>query len=357
MRNPLLGALIACGITAASCSGGASPTQPSVTSSPPVTGTPQSSPTIADTVIRVVSQRSGLAITNAEVTVSGATVKALGDGSFSVSSPQSDTPIDIAAPNYITRKTRIKGGRLAQSVTVDLIDQTPPFDMGFYQELVRGAKENPASVSRQPLWRWGRDPAFYVKTTLPDGRPVPQSSIENVLQGIRKFVPQWTGGRFKVATIEGGTEARSQSVGWINILFTAEAFNATTNVTAPCGLAFYPSGGIDNIAGSITFDLPELKDSKLAYCKCEASGTSPGSGLVAHELGHSLGFFHTSNRASVMFSSGCANDLPAIDQFHGSIAYSRQYGSLDPDTDPTTFTLSASFTPVTLQLINRPAIK
>ena len=57
-----------------------------------------------------------------------------------------------------------------------------------------------------------------------------------------------------------------------------------------------------------------------------------------HEVGHALGFFHVSDRSSVMFPTipgNCpAGNLSPSERYHAAIAYARPRGNRDPDNDP-----------------------
>jgi hypothetical protein len=73
----------------------------------------------------------------------------------------------------------------------------------------------------------------------------------------------------------------------------------------------------------------------------ETSGSQFRRSLRAHELGHSLGYGHVTQRASVMNSN--ARLEPGIfDTQATRIAFRREPGSRSPDTDPSGFTANAA---------------
>lgn len=77
--------------------------------------------------------------------------------------------------------------------------------------------------------------------------------------------------------------------------------------------------------------------------------SDPRPVVLAHEIGHAMGYFHVSQVLDgvgrIMTSDGghsrgrCVTDLSDIELFHSRIVYSRPVGNLDPDTDPSQFSL------------------
>ena len=137
------------------------------------------------------------------------------------------------------------------------------------------------------------------------------------LDALRRAVPLWTGNTYTVATIETGTATREAPTGWINVLFRRDKNSDR------CGQAF-----VGRNPGEIT-----LWDD---LCSC-GSVKVPGQ-VTMHEVGHAMGFFHVSDRNSLMFpfiAGDCpAGALSAAESYHASIAYSRPRGNTDPDRDP-----------------------
>jgi hypothetical protein len=59
-----------------------------------------------------------------------------------------------------------------------------------------------------------------------------------------------------------------------------------------------------------------------------------------HEVGHAVGFFHVSDKNSVLYPFAPGNcppgELSAAEKYHAAIAYTRPRGNRDPDVDPST---------------------
>ena len=66
------------------------------------------------------------------------------------------------------------------------------------------------------------------------------------------------------------------------------------------------------------------------------------------EVGHAMGFFHVSDKKSLMYpfnESGCrTGSLSAAESFHAAIAYSPPRLNTDPDHDPSSFGTLGEFT-------------
>lgn len=63
------------------------------------------------------------------------------------------------------------------------------------------------------------------------------------------------------------------------------------------------------------------------------AGAAPLSAVVAHELGHALGFAHVSATPSVMAAT-VFSDVTDFDRQVGAIVFQRPAGNQAPDVDP-----------------------
>jgi hypothetical protein len=145
----------------------------------------------------------------------------------------------------------------------------------------------------------------------------------------RNSVPELTGGRFAVATIETGPEARADRAGWVNVLFQ--------RVLPTAGAAGQATVGGNQGTIWIQFDPETPRLSPEIGLAC-AFATS----VAEHEIVHTMGFYHVDRLPDVdnpfqspNFCSG--NNRPSVVRYHASIMYSRPFGNAYPDNDPAAF--------------------
>ena len=243
-----------------------------------------------------------------------------------VNPPTGPYDVIVSAPGFVTRKLWINwqpGPRTG--VSLDLIRNAAPFSMEFYQQMVRGAYDQEGAPWQ--LLRLTSAPRFYLKTVDEEGVPILPQVIQMIEESIRKAVPAFTGGRY-AATIETGAAVRAEAPGWINVDLMRDPDDGTA-----CGRAFVGAN-----PGRITLYYD------LRGCGC-GSEKIPAR-TVAHEVGHALGFFHVSDRNSLMYPLNpgtCPVAEPsALELHHAAIAYARARGNTDPDDDPSTGPTSSS---------------
>jgi len=278
---------------------------------------------------QVMQYSTGRPIAGARVSISGAEPVTTGaDGRFQLGAdtkPGWDPmPVTIEAAGHLTRKTFLDWRVGERAVALDLIPNGAPFSATFFRQLTHDTYEWPKAPGE--FVRWVENPRFYVRTLDQAGRPVEKEVLAAIRQAIPAAVRDFTGGVLS-ATVEEGRERRPSATGWINIEIIDDLKEWDL-----CGLAT-----IGDNPGRITF----YSD----VCMCGSVKIPPA--LVAHEVGHSLGFTHVSDRNSVMYpfiKSGCrAATLSPNERYHAPLAYRRTSGHTEPDTDTDAMPLAAGF--------------
>jgi len=306
---------------ASACGGGSTTDLPLRVTSP-------AAPTTSDwSVSGRVTTQAGVPIAGAVVSPPGLpTLLTSAAGGYTVAglgSPAQDPyPLEITANNYLRRRVWVRwqpGARIG--VDVDLISISSPFSLKFYRELARDAQETPGALKPLELWPGG-NPNVYVRTVDQNGDAIAQEVLDGVYDTIPGAVSGWTNGKLSVATLEHGPAARQRQDGWIIVTFVRQQSGGDI-----CGQSY-----IGELAGMIQF----------VDGACTCGSNSVPRQVVAHEVGHAMGFFHVSDPGSMMYpqaSGNCANVTPsAAERFHSAIAWSRVPGNTDPDLDPSGLT-------------------
>lgn len=274
----------------------------------------------------VVSNQRRLPVSGATLTLGTAAATTDSSGNFLITVPPSySTLLRLSATGYVPREAYVRTDSSRTALTVDMIPEEPPFSLPFYREFARNAAEG---SSLQPLRPWTVAPSFYIKTTDDLGQDVPEASIEILKTIFVNSVPDLTGGRFPVATIETGPGERPARDGWVNVIFQQV-------LSSPTAVGQATVGGNQGTMW--------IRATGRSVC-------GPPGPVAAHEILHTMGYWHTATvPSSVSFTPGNWCDgtgRPSVTLHHAAIMYSRPPGNVDPDADPQTHLLARQPGPV-----------
>jgi hypothetical protein len=228
----------------------------------------------------------------------------------------------LTAPSILIRRLTV-GVQGPRAIAVDAIALGGSFDLKFYREMIRNGYEAPNTL--QPLRRWMVTPRIYLKTVDEVGEAIHGPTLNVIEATIKDAVPRWTGGALGVPIVERGTASREGVSGWITVKFPA----SNTILEGYCGRALV---GVDG--GWIEFGYHDPPTNGFG---CRTATSVVAATTVRHEVGHSLGFWHTDAPSDLMWGGAWneTNQLPSPRELAAAaIAYRRPVGNVDPDTDP-----------------------
>lgn len=254
--------------------------------------------------------------------LNGGTVTATtnGSGGWELSqngSQPSPLPVEITAGGYTTRNTFIKLAGSRSDVGIDLIRDGGQFSLAFYRQFVRNDLDAPGQ--REAIRRWTKAPNFYINTLNPaTGQPLSDAEVETIKTTIRAAVPQLTGGRFEAGAITSAPVDRPQASGLIIVKITNDRQGGY------CGRAWV---GTD--PGQIEINYA---------CATDPCGAMV-PWIIAHEVGHAMGFYHIDAGPGIMRRNWLARDCAVtsfsdVERVHARVAYARPVGNTDVDADP-----------------------
>lgn len=193
----------------------------------------------------------------------------------------------------------------------------PRLDRNFYAQFALGILDLQGRTA--PLRRQTRPPLFYIQTVDNTGTPITPATLDATAAALINTTPLLNGGlgieglrmgveppppppcQFCAPTL--GTEHHIAVV-WDNT--TDNGFCARSDIRGNLITVF------------------------LRARNCACLGLQIAPVVIKHELGHTLGFWHTDNPGEVMGTSGtitCDLNPSAREQFHATLAYSLPNGS------------------------------
>lgn len=273
---------------------------------------------------RVIATVTGESLSGVTIDLAGLNATTDATGAFTLVWDSNAHPVfgraTLTSPLIVSRGLTI-GTSASRAITIDAIVLGNGFDLDYYRKLVRDTADAPDIV--RSLRRWTRAPRVYLKTVDESGRPIDGTTLSLTETALQDDASAWTGGRFGVAEVQRGNGTREGQSGWITVRWPNPANDGNN-----CGRA---QVGVDGGWMELNYLNPA----------CGCGGSRVAAGLIRHELGHALGFFHTDEGSDLMKPSLDANTLcngraSARERFHAAIAYSRPVGNTDPDNDPAT---------------------
>ncbi|GAK61404.1 hypothetical protein U27_01304 [Candidatus Vecturithrix granuli] len=241
--------------------------------------------------------------------------------------------LNISSDQVYPRRiiVNLANGRVIQA---DAIERQSAFHLEFYRELARG--NHPGENDLLPIHRWtgAMPPTFYIDTNARaayDG-VITSETIDRITQVITEVVPVFSGNVYAEAAIyaRSFSEYAFETIPDNSIVIS---FDDTLFLQDAVGIAFTEP----NLTSLGSY---ALQKAWIFVLNQEAFFSFSGvtrEAVVAHELGHSFGYRHTSLLPSIMVKAGMyAGLFSENDRVHMAVMYRRPAGNMDIDNDPIT---------------------
>lgn len=214
------------------------------------------------------------------------------------STPAATTPPVVTVPPVVTPPV---------VATADPVLSDPRYSADFYKRFALGSADGgPYGLRRQT-----QAPRIYLRTVDDAGRAIDAVTLDQTAAALINTASKLTG-VFGLAGLEQGTGTKEGQPGWITVRWSDQP-------SQYCGLGY--------IGGDLLVLYP-----RSTGCRC-AGGPAVRLYTVKHELGHTLGFYHTADTSDLMSGvsvSTCDKEPSTREMFHAAVAYSRPVGSLEP---------------------------
>jgi len=283
------------------------PTAPSV-AAPEVVSATVAQPTSWKVSGHVLASHNRLPVSGASLVLDGAAAEtSAGDGSFTLDTRASSSPLNITADGYQYRETFLRGGEVRHDVDIDLIPSGGSFPFWLFRQMGRNGWEQPNSL--QPLQHWTTNPNIHLENRWRDtGAAIPDDVIQYFVAEIQRVIPELSDGRLAAGRVEVSSEAWDFVPDYISIHFDHSGNWGYVGVNP----------------GQVQFG---------TAAKCTSI-------MIIHELGHAMGYWHSSAQPSVMgghvLASCNLEHLTPDEQLVARVLYSRPPGNVEPDRDPPT---------------------
>lgn len=197
----------------------------------------------------------------------------------------------------------------------------PRFDPAFYAQFALGALDlagRPTTLKRQL-----RPPLFYVMTVDNQGATIDPRTLDATAAALINTAPIWNGG-MGIEGLSFGTAPPPPPACPLCAIDPAVAhriavvWDRTTTNSGLCARS--------DVGGNLITVF-------LRASGCTCSGLAVAPVVIKHELGHTMGYWHTDRATDVMGAGGsttCDLNPSPREQFHARVAYSMPVGSAAP---------------------------